>query len=262
MKKYKFYIMLLLALIGLSFIALPIISIIFGTSISSIKSAFFDKEIINSIVLTLSAGILSTIIGILIGVPLSYLIVFKNFTGKKFLESIIDIPVMIPHTAAGIALLTIFGARGYLGRFFSLFGLKFVGTLAGIVIGMMFVSITFLINATKEGFNGIDKNYIKVAKSLGANDFGTFFHVIIPLSLKDIISGTIMSWARAISEFGAIIILAYHPMVAPVLVYERFTTYGLAYSKPIVFLITVISLTFFLLLRIISGKMKTYNKNR
>ena len=262
MKRYRFYIILVFALLGLSFIILPIASIIFGTPLSSIKSAFLDREIINSIVLTVSAGLISTVIGLLIGVPVSYLIVFKNFKGKKLVESIIDIPIMIPHTAAGIALLTIFGSRGYLGKIFSIFGIRFVGTMAGIVIGMMFVSITYLINATKEGFRSIDKNYIKVARSLGANDFGTFFRVIIPLSLKDVISGTIMSWARAISEFGAIIILAYHPMVAPVLVYERFTTYGLAYSKPIVFLITVISLAIFLLLRIISGKMKNYNKNR
>ncbi|MCD6245812.1 ABC transporter permease [candidate division WOR-3 bacterium] len=261
MKRYRFSIILTLALIGLSFIALPIIGIIFGTPLASIKTAFFDREIINSIVLTITAGILSTAIGLLIGIPLAYLIVFKNFKGKKFIESIIDIPVMIPHTAAGIALLTIFGTRGYLGKFFSIFGVRFVGTMAGIVIGMMFVSITFLINSTKEGFRSIDKNYIKVAKSLGANEFGTFFHVIIPLSLKDIVSGTIMSWARAISEFGAIIILAYHPMVAPVLVYERFTTYGLSYSKPIVFLITIISLVFFLILRLVSSKMKDYNRH-
>ncbi|RKX67770.1 molybdenum ABC transporter permease [candidate division TA06 bacterium] len=261
MKRYRFSIILTLALIGLSFIALPIIGIIFGTPLASIKTAFFDREIINSIVLTITAGILSTAIGLLIGIPLAYLIVFKNFKGKKFIESIIDIPVMIPHTAAGIALLTIFGTRGYLGKFFSIFGVRFVGTMAGIVIGMMFVSITFLINSAKEGFRSIDKNYIKVAKSLGANEFGTFFHVIIPLSLKDIVSGTIMSWARAISEFGAIIILAYHPMVAPVLVYERFTTYGLSYSKPIVFLITIISLVFFLILRIVSSKMKDYNRH-
>jgi len=261
MKRYRFSIILTLALIGLSFIALPIIGIIFGTPLASIKAAFFDREIINSIVLTITAGILSTAIGLLIGIPLAYLIVFKNFKGKKFIESIIDIPVMIPHTAAGIALLTIFGTRGYLGKFFSIFGVRFVGTMAGIVIGMMFVSITFLINSTKEGFRSIDKNYIKVAKSLGANEFGTFFHVIIPLSLKDIVSGTIMSWARAISEFGAIIILAYHPMVAPVLVYERFTTYGLSYSKPIVFLITIISLVFFLILRLVSSKMKDYNRH-
>ncbi|NIA23440.1 MAG: ABC transporter permease subunit [Proteobacteria bacterium] len=261
MKRYRFFIILSLALIGLSFIVLPIISIIFGTPLVSIKSAFFDKEVINSIILTITAGILSTAIEILIGVPLAYLIVFKSFMGKKLIESIIDIPVMIPHTAAGIALLTVFGTRGYLGKFFSIFGLKFVGTVAGIVIGMMFVSITFLINSTKEGFKSIDKNYIKVAKTLGANDFGIFFHVIIPLSLKDIVSGTIMSWARAISEFGAIIILVYHPMVAPVLVYDRFTTYGLSYSKPIVFLIMVISLVFFLLLRFVSSKMKDYNKS-
>ncbi|HHD83001.1 MAG TPA: molybdenum ABC transporter permease, partial [Bacteroidetes bacterium] len=137
MKRYRFSIILTLALIGLSFIALPIIGIIFGTPLASIKTAFFDREIINSIVLTITAGILSTAIGLLIGIPLAYLIVFKNFKGKKFIESIIDIPVMIPHTAAGIALLTIFGTRGYLGKFFSIFGVRFVGTMAGIVIGMM-----------------------------------------------------------------------------------------------------------------------------
>lgn len=258
MKYFKLLLFIALGLIGVSFLIIPILGILLGTPFADIKTAVLSREVVNSIILTLFSGLISTIIGIVIGIPIAYLIAFKDFRGKGLLESIIDVPVMIPHTAAGIALLSVFGSRGLLGNIFSVFGIKFVGTIGGIIIGMMFVSITYLINASKEGFKSIDRKYIKASMTLGANEFGTFFHIILPLSFKDIISGSIMSWARAISEFGAIVILAYHPMIAPVLIYERFSTYGLKYSRPVVFLIIVISLIIFIILRIISNKMKNF----
>ena len=95
-----------------------------------------------------------------------------------------------------------------------------------------------------------------VSRTLGKSQFQTFFKIVIPLSSKSILEGIIMSMARAISEFGAVIIIAYHPMVAPVLIYERFTSYGLKYSMPVAVWLMVICLVFFIILRFFISRKK------
>ncbi|GAH16287.1 unnamed protein product, partial [marine sediment metagenome] len=123
------------------------------------------------------------------------------------------------------------------GKAFGAIGIQFVDSMAGIVIAMLFVSIPFLIDSAKEGFKKVDVRLEKVARSLGASPWQAFFKISLPLAWRSIVAGNIMMWARGISEFGAVLILAYHPMIAPVLVYERFETYGLDYARPVAVLL-------------------------
>jgi molybdate/tungstate transport system permease protein len=160
--------------------------------------------------------------------------------------------IVVPHTAAGIALLFVFGRRFFLGSAFEAIGIEFVDSIAGIIIAMLFVSIPFLIDSAKEGFKKVDVRLEKVARTLGASPWQAFFRVSFPLAWRSILAGNIMMWARGISEFGAVIILAYHPMIAPVLVYERFETYGLDYARPIAVLLILVSVLVFIVLRAIA----------
>ena len=122
------------------------------------------------------------------------------------------------------------------------------------MIAMMFLSSTFLINGAKEGFKKVDVRLEKVARTLGANSFEVFFRISIPNAKKDIINGALMMWGRGLGEFGAVIILAYHPMVTPVLIYERFSSYGLLYSVPVASIMIVISIFIFLVIRLINNR--------
>jgi len=131
--------------------------------------------------------------------------------------------VVIPHTAAGIALLLVWGRHSLLTR---ATGLTVVGTEVGITLAMLFVSLPFLVNGAKEGFRLVDVRLENTARTLGASPFQAFWTVALPLAKKSILSGSIMMWARGISEFGAVVILAYHPMTAPVLIFERFQNFG------------------------------------
>jgi molybdate/tungstate transport system permease protein len=108
------------------------------------------------------------------------------------------------------------------------------------------------VNTVKEGFQSISPRLENISRSLGASMGQTFLRVTGPLAWRHMIAGMIMCAARAISEFGAVIIVAYHPMTAPVLIYERFTAYGLAYSQPVAVWLIVVCLVFFLLLRVLS----------
>lgn len=252
----------LAGIVTLFFIILPILLLIIGINPDVLFETFKDKQVQSSILLTLYAGILSTLFGLIFGVPLAYLLAKFDFRGKAIIESIIDIPIIIPHTAAGIALLTVFGQNFFLGRLASLAGIQFVGTILGIVMAMSFVSIPFLINSAKEGFRGVNPKLEKVARTLGASAWISFYKVSLPLASKSIATGAIMMWARGISEFGAVVIIAYHPMVASILVYERFESYGLDYARPVAVLLILVCLIIFISLRVIiqeNGRVGKYN---
>jgi len=122
------------------------------------------------------------------------------------------------------------------------------------VIAMLFVSMPFLVNAAREGFSAVDERLERAARTLGAGPWAAFRRVALPLAKRSILSGTILMWARGLSEFGAVVILAYHPMVAPVLLYERFESYGLSYARPVAVWILLTSLGVFLALRAVAGR--------
>ena len=105
-----------------------------------------------------------------------------------------------------------------------------MGSVTGIVVVLTFVGMPFYINAVKNGFESIPPRLEKVSRSLGASMFSTFFRITFPLAWRSMLVGIVMCSARAISEFGAVVIVAYHPMISPVMIYERFEAYGLARS--------------------------------
>jgi molybdate/tungstate transport system permease protein len=222
---------------------------IFASDPNILFDTLLDPEVIGSIWLTLYAALIATVVGFLLGVPLAYLLARVNFPGKTLVESLIDVPIVVPHTAAGIALLFVFGRNYFAGEAFHFLGIDFVDSTAGIVIAMLFVSIPFLIDSAKEGFKKVDVRLEKVSRTLGASPWQSFFKISFPLAWRSILAGNIMMWARGISEFGAVIILAYHPMIAPVLVYERFETYGLDYARPAAVLLILVCLIIFVVLR-------------
>ena len=188
--------------------------------------------------------------------PLAYLLARHDFPGKGLIEGLIDIPIVVPHTAVGIALLLVFGRSGALGKAFGAIGVRFVSSVPGIVIAMLFVSMPFLVNAARDGFAGVDIRLERAARTLGAGPWTAFRRVALPLAGRSILSGTILMWARGLSEFGAIVILAYHPMVAPVLLYQRFESYGLDYARPVAVWIILSSLAVFVALRTVAGRRK------
>ncbi len=237
------------------FILFPLVGMVFSVSPQELFEAAFDAEVMNSIFLTLRASLWATIAAIIFGLPLAWVLVRLDFKGKKLIEGIIDIPVIIPHTAAGIALLSVWGRHSFFGR---TTGISIIGTEIAISVAMFFVSVPFLINSLKSGLKLIDPKYEKVACTLGATPFKAFMTVTLPMLKRHLLSGSIMMWARGISEFGAVVVLAYHPMIAPVLIYDRYESFGLSHAKPVAVLLILICLLIFTVLRII-GERNRYD---
>ena len=227
------------------FLTVPLIKLFVSVGVLNIFKTIQDKEVYESIFLTLRSAFYAVVFVCITGIPLAYLIARYDFWGKSILESILDIPVMVPHTAAGIALLVAF-SNGYI---------DFIDTTTGIVSAMMFLSAPFLINGAKEGFKKVDVKYEYVARTLGASRMRAFFSIVLPNARNDIINGALMMWSRGLGEFGAVVIIAYHPMVAPVLIYDRFNNYGLNYSAPVAASMILVSVLLFLSVRYVNNRL-------
>lgn len=236
----------------LLFIVAPVVSIVLSTSYQDVAVAFSDSEVTASIWLTIISSITATFIFAALSLPFAWLLARRKFPFKRLISGIIDLPVVIPHTAAGIALLGIISRHSPAGRLGASVGLDFIGHPAGIIIAMAFVSLPFFINSARDGFSSVPERLEKAALNLGASPTRVFLTISVPLAMRQIVSGCVMMFARGMSEFGAVVIIAYHPMVAPVLIYERFSSFGLQYARPVAVILIALSVVFFLLMRLLS----------
>lgn len=254
MKRYTPFqlIITLAAALILLFLVAPLAGMFVSTSLSDLFETAKDTEVQQSIKLTLWVSLAATIIFSLAAIPLAYLLARKSFPFKSIVSGITDLPVVIPHSAAGIAILGFVSRDSVLGQMGSAIGLNFVGHPAGIAIAMAFVSLPFLVNAARDGFSGVPVRLEKAALTLGASPARVFFTISLPLAWRSIVSGLILMFARGMSEFGAVIMVAYHPMITPILIYERFGAFGLKYARPVSVLFIMISLAVFIALRMLA----------
>ncbi|MBN1320905.1 MAG: ABC transporter permease [Thermoleophilia bacterium] len=236
-------------LLLLLFILVPLVATIFASSPGEFAEGVSDKGVLASLWITFLAAFIATVIALVLGVPLAYLLARRDFPGKNLVQGLIDLPIIIPHTAAGVALLMVFGRRGVLGEPLQSLGIYFTENMAGIVIAMLFVSLPILVDTAKESIGMVDERLERVARTLGAGPLSAFRRVTLPLARRGILGGAVLMWARGISEFGAVVILAYNPKAISVLVYERFAGFGLSAALPITILLLVLALVILVVTR-------------
>jgi len=246
------WLFMLLSLPLILLLTLPLIKMTIEPSAEMLLETILDKDVVSAIARSISLSLCAGLLSFGMGTPLAYLLARENFFGKKIIEGIIDLPIMIPHPVVGIAILSLAGRNHPIGRFLSDIGIQIMGTKTGIICVLLFVGLPFYVNTVKAGFEGVPIRLEKASRTLGAGAFSTFFRITFPLTWRHMILGIIMCTARAISEFGAVVIVAYHPMTAPVMIYERFTAYGLKYSQPIAVWLIIISFVLFVVLRLLS----------
>jgi len=244
----------------LLFIISPLLGMFLKTSPNALFETSQDPEVIRSIWLTLWTSMAATLVFAIGAIPLAYLLVRKKFRLKQLVLGIINLPVVIPHSAAGIAILGFVSRNTLVGRAASLTGFDFVSTPAGIALAMAFVSLPFLINSAMDGFSGVPVRLENAGLNLGASPSRVFVTVSLPLAWRNIVTGLILMFARGMSEFGAVVIVAYHPMITPVLIFERFGAFGLTYARPVAVLFILVSLAVFIILRLLT-KDKSHAKD-
>jgi len=255
-KESFFWVSVFCGFVVLGIIIFPLFELLTAPSFENLIKTIKDKDVIRSIWLSLYTGFIASSIAFIFGTPFAYLLARREFFGKRLIEALIDIPIVIPHPVVGIAILSFVGRNHWLGKILLDMGIKIMGSTSGIILVLVFVGMPFYINSVKEGFESISPRLEKVSRSLGASISSTIIRVTLPLAWRSIVVGLLMCTARALSEFGAIVIVAYHPMVASVMIYERFEAYGLEYSQPVAFWLVFICLTLFLILRFLTLKKK------
>ena len=237
-------------------IVAPLARLMLGISGEDLRGIFSDAELWESIALTFRCAAAAAILGILLGVPLAYVLARARFRGAAIIQGIVDLPVMVPHSAAGIALLAVLGRHSLAQKTAAPFGIEFAGAEPGIALAMAFVSIPFLVNAARIGFEDVPVRLENAARTLGASPQRVFFTITLPMAWRAILSGSALMWGRGISEFGAVVIIAYHPSTAPVLLFQRFTDYGLSASRTAAAALIAVTLVVFAVLRLIAQPRK------
>lgn len=185
---------------------------LFAVFVRSINPEFFtyafSKQALDALKLSLVTSTITTVCAILFGTPLAYVLANWKLKYKSWLELLIDLPIVLPPSVAGLALLIAFGRRGLFGSYLNLVGISLPFTTVAVVMAQMFVAAPLYIRSARVGFTGIDKQLEEAASVEGANRWQMFREVMLPLSSRALISGAILTWTRALGEFGATILFA------------------------------------------------------
>jgi molybdate transport system permease protein len=197
-----------LSLPMLVFLSIPIVALFLRTSPASLVENLQDPDVIRAIGLSLVTTIISTLIIILAGTPLAYAHARSQFRFSRLVDTLIDLPLVLPPAVAGVALLMAFGRRGILGGLLSDLGIHIAFTPLAVILAQVFVAAPFYIKSATLGFSNIDLELEQSAALDGASSPQVFRFLTIPLSWSALLGGSVMSWARALGEFGATIIFA------------------------------------------------------
>jgi molybdate/tungstate transport system permease protein len=223
----------LFASLFLLFLIAPLVGLVGAGGASGVRQLTIDAELRGALALTMFTATTATVFAILGGTPLAYLLARRRFSGRTLLIALLDLPLVVPHPVAGIALLLVLGRASPLGSVLLGAGLRLTGSVFGIVCAMLFVAAPLYVGGARETFTRVDRRYEAVARTLGDSAWTAFRRITLPLSLRGLTASAVVMWARAVSEFGAIVILTYNPKVASVLSYDRFTTLGLSGALPV-----------------------------
>lgn len=247
----------LLAAVLVLFVAGPLARLLLEARPASLGAALADPAVRGSIALTVATATAATLLGLAFGVPLAWALARHRFPGRRAVEALLDLPVVVPHPVAGIALLLFLGRQSPTGRALAELGLEVVNRVPGIVAAMLFVSVPLLVSAARQAFAAVDPRLERVARTLGDSPAAAFRRVTLPLAGRAIVAGAVIAWARSVSEFGAVVILTYNPKVGSILTYDRFTTEGLAGAVPIAVLLLFVALGVTALARLLAPERLT-----
>ncbi|MBE1490664.1 ABC transporter permease [Plantactinospora soyae] len=197
------------ASLGLLFLILPLVGLLVRAPWTTLPQRLAEPGVLTALRLSLLTATLATLLCLVLGVPLAWLLARVEFPGRRVVRALVTVPLVLPPVVGGVALLLVFGRRGLLGSWLdSTFGVTLPFTTTGVVLAEAFVAMPFLIIAVEGALRGADTRYEEAAATLGSGRWTTFTHVTLPLVAPGIAAGAVLCWARALGEFGATITFA------------------------------------------------------
>jgi len=217
----------LLSVCALSFLGVPV-AVLVGRAVlgGSLAAETSDPAIADALVLSLLATAASLVLTVTFGTPLAYLLARRRWRGRSLIEALIDLPVVLPPAVAGLALLLALGRNGLFGGLLHDLGIELPFTTAAVVLAQTFVAAPFYIRSARTGFAAVPTDLEDAARVDGGSEASVFRLVTVPLASSALAAGLVLSWARALGEFGATIMFAGNvqglTQTLPLLVYGEF----------------------------------------
>ncbi|MFR9779768.1 ABC transporter permease [Micromonospora sp. MS34] len=195
--------------LGLLFLVLPLVGLLARAPWSTLPRRMAEPGVRTALRLSLETATLATVLCVVLGVPLAWLLARVEFPGRRLVRALVTVPLVLPPVVGGVALLLVFGRRGLLGSWLdTAFGVTLPFSTAGVVLAEAFVAMPFLVIAVEGALRGADRRYEEAAATLGAGRWTTFTRVTLPLVAPGVAAGAVLCWARALGEFGATITFA------------------------------------------------------
>jgi molybdate transport system permease protein len=218
---------LVFAALGVLFLGLPVVILVVRSIANgALASAFTDETVIEAFKLSMVTTGVSLVLTVVFGLPIAIVLARRRFRGSSLVEAVIDLPIVLPPSVAGLALLLAFGRQGLLGGTLHAFGIEIPFTTAAVVIAQTFVSAPFFILSARTGIASVDRDLEDAARVDGATEARLFRSITIPLASTALTAGLVMSWARSLGEFGATIMFAGNvegqTQTLPLVVYSEF----------------------------------------
>jgi molybdate/tungstate transport system permease protein len=235
------------------YLAVPFIVGLASLDRADTAAAARDAVRAGAVGVSLVTATTSTAIAAIFGVPLAYVLARGEFRGKALAAAAVYLPLVVPPLAGGLLLLTVFGPHGFLGGWFDARNIQIADAWPGIVLAQVFVAAPFLIVAAQVAFAGVDPALERVSYALGVSPLRTFFRVSLPLAWPGILAGLPLVWLRALGEFGATVMLAYHPYSLPVYLFVQFGAQGLRTALPIAAVLAVLGVAALAAVRAAAG---------
>jgi molybdate transport system permease protein len=224
-----------LALIAASFLALPVVALVGRAFLSGeLFSAISSPVVIDALVLSAMTTLAALVLTIAFGLPLAIYLATTSGRGRRLLETAVDLPIVLPPSVAGLALLLVFGSRGLIGQSLSAFGISIPFTTFAVVLAQVFVAAPFFVRSARIGIAGVDMDLQDAARVDGAAEGQVFRSITAPLAAPALAAGLVVTWARALGEFGATIMfagnIAGRTQTLPLVVYGEFQSSDLEAS--------------------------------
>lgn len=215
-----------LAAIALLFLALPVVALLGRAIFSDALRTAPVGPLVDALVLSLWTSLVALLVVIVLGSPLAWLLARRRFRGKALAETLVDLPIVVPPSVAGLALLLVYGRRGVLGGALEVAGVSIAFTTIAVIVAQTFVAAPFYVRAARTGFLGVERELEEAAAVDGARPSQVVRRITLPLAAPAIGAGLVLAWARAVGEFGATIMfagnIAGRTQTLPLLVYTEF----------------------------------------
>ena len=195
-------------LAGLSFLILPLALLLTWQSPGDFLQALQSETTRNALALSIFSSLLATLVVVALGTPLAFVLARYQFAGSTVVDTLVDLPMVLPPMVGGLALLMLFGRNGPVGGLLAHWGISITFTTVAVVMAQVFVALPFYVRAARAGFEGVDRRLEAASLLLGESRLRTFFRVTVPLTWPSMLAGIVLAWARCLGEFGATVVFA------------------------------------------------------